>query len=47
MSNHKIEGIGDDVIPKIVDENLIDKVLLIDDEDEINMSRMLAQKFGL
>ena len=47
IGNHKIEGIGDDFIPKIVDENLIDKVILIDDEDAINMSRMLAQKLGL
>ena len=47
IGNHKIEGIGDDFIPKIVDENLIDKVILINDEDAINMSRMLAQKLGL
>ena len=25
---HKIEGIGDDFIPKLVDKNLIDKVIL-------------------
>ena len=47
IGNHKIEGIGDDFIPHIVDENLIDEVILIDDEDAINMSRMLAKKLGL
>lgn len=45
--NHKIEGIGDDFIPSIVDRNLIDEILLIHDEDAINMSRLLARKFGL
>lgn len=45
--NHKIEGIGDDFVPEIVDRDLIDEVLLIDDEDAINMSRLLAKKLGL
>lgn len=45
--NHKIEGIGDDFIPEIVDKNLIDIITTINDEDAINMSRILAQKFGL
>lgn len=44
---HKIEGIGDDFIPKLVDKNIIDEVISIDDEDAINMSRILSQKFGL
>lgn len=47
IGNHKIEGIGDDFLPKIVDQKLIDQVLLIDDEDAINMSRLLAKKLGL
>ena len=44
---HRIEGIGDDFIPKIVDKSLIDEVIEIDDEDAINMSRILSRKFGL
>lgn len=44
---HKIEGIGDDFIPKIVDKNFIDKIIAIDDEDAINMSRILAKRYGL
>lgn len=47
IGSHKIEGIGDDFIPKIVDKNIIDKVITIDDEDAINMSRILAKKYGL
>lgn len=44
---HRIEGIGDDFIPSIVDRNIIDEVVTIDDEDAINMTRILARKFGL
>ena len=44
---HRIEGIGDDFIPKIVDKSLIDELVTIDDEDAINMSRILSRKFGL
>ncbi len=44
---HRIEGIGDDFIPSIVDKNLIDEIITIDDEDAINMSKILAKNFGL
>lgn len=44
---HKIAGVGDDFIPKIVDRNLIDEILLINDADAINMSRKLAKELGL
>lgn len=44
---HRIEGIGDDFIPSIVDKNLIDEIVQIDDEDAINASRILAKNFGL
>lgn len=47
IENHKIEGIGDDFIPSIVDRTLIDEIHLINDEDAMNMSRLLASKFGL
>ena len=45
--SHKIEGIGDDFIPSIVDLNLIDEIITINDEDAINTSRILSQKYGL
>lgn len=44
---HKIEGIGDDFIPSLVDRNIIDDIIKINDRDAINMSRMLAREFGL
>lgn len=47
IDSHKIEGIGDDFIPKIVQREMIDKVLLINDDDAINMSRKIALELGL
>lgn len=47
IGSHKIEGIGDDFIPSIVDKYLIDDVIVIHDMDAINMARLLAQKLGL
>ncbi len=44
---HMIEGIGDDFIPGIVEEDLIDDIVLIDDLDAINMAKIIAKKFGL
>jgi len=44
---HKIEGIGDDFIPSIVDMSIIDKIVTVSDKDAINMSRILARKYGL
>lgn len=45
--SHMIEGIGDDFIPGIIEEELIDDIVLIDDLDAINMSKRLAKEFGL
>ena len=47
IENHKIEGIGDDFIPKIVDRKLIDEVILVNDEDAINMSKKIAVDLGI
>ena len=47
IGNHKIEGIGDDFIPKIVDKKLIDKIILVNDEDAINMSKKIALNLGI
>ena len=45
--SHMIEGIGDDFIPGIVNEDLIDDIVLIDDLDAINMAKKIAKEFGL
>lgn len=47
IDNHKIEGIGDDFIPDLVDRNIIDDVFLINDDDAINMSKKIAKDLGV
>ena len=47
ISSHKIEGIGDDFIPDIVDLNMIKDILLINDVDAINMSKKLSNDLGI
>ena len=47
MENHKIEGIGDDFIPKIVERKLIDDIIIVNDDDSINMARKIALNFGI
>ena len=44
---HKIEGIGDEFIPQLLDKTIIDQIILISDEDAINMANLLASKLGL
>ena len=47
IKNHKIEGIGDDFIPKIVDKEMIDEVIIVNDEDSINMAKKIALNLGI
>lgn len=47
IDSHKIEGIGDDFIPDLIDRNKIDKIILVNDLDAINMSKKLAHILGL
>ncbi len=46
---HKIQGIGEGFIPKLVQENLdlIDEVIVVKSDDAIRMSKELAKKHGL
>ncbi len=47
IGQHKIEGIGDDFIPDLVDINKIDKIIQINDDDAINMSRKISKELGI
>ncbi len=47
LDQHKIEGIGDNFIPDLIDKNKINKILLINDDDAINMSRKLSKELGI
>lgn len=47
LGQHKIEGIGDDFIPELLDKSKIDKIILINDDDAVNMSRKISRELGL
>lgn len=47
IGDHKIEGIGDEFIPQLLDKSVIDKVILINDDDAINMTRKVASDLGI
>lgn len=47
IGRHKIQGIGDDFIPALMDVDAIDDFISISDNDAINMSKILSQKLGL
>lgn len=47
IDQHKIEGIGDDFVPDLVDREAIDDIILVNDDDAINMSRRLARELGI
>ncbi|MGI6461653.1 MAG: cysteine synthase A [Candidatus Hydrogenedentales bacterium] len=44
---HKIQGIGDGFVPKILDVSLVDTVLEVCDDDAIATARALAREAGL
>lgn len=47
LGPHQIEGIGDDFIPELIDEKMIDEIFLIRDEEALKMSKRLAKELGL
>lgn len=47
FGQHKIEGIGDDFIPDLLNKEEINKIFLINDDDAINMARKLGKELGL
>ncbi|MDO8427751.1 MAG: cysteine synthase family protein [Candidatus Diapherotrites archaeon] len=48
-SHHKIEGIGDGFIPKIIENHLylVDEVIKIKSKDAIEMTKKLAKDYGI
>ena len=49
IGQHKIEGIGDDFVPEIINRNreTIDDIILVNDDDAVNMARRLSRELGL
>ena len=44
---HKIDGIGDEFVPKLIEKSEIDRIFLINDDDAINMSKKISKDLGL
>ena len=47
QSKHKIQGLCDDIIPKLYNKNIVDKIIPIKSDDAILMSQKLCSCLGL
>lgn len=47
VANHKIEGIGDEFVPGIVEKSLIDKYINVSSDDAIKIAQKLSKELGL
>ena len=47
LQKHAIQGLSDEIVPQIYDENLVDEIIQIDDNDAIAMSRKLCKELSL
>lgn len=46
-SSHKIQGIGANFLPKVLDLDYIDRVLMVKDEEAFEYARLIAKKEGI
>lgn len=44
---HRIQGIGAGFVPKILDRTVIDRIIMVSDDDAMKTARLLAHKEGL
>ena len=47
VSTYMVEGIGEDILPKTVDLDIIDEVVVVDDQHSFSMARLVARLEGL
>lgn len=47
ISEHRIQGIGDGFIPKLIDMDKVDRVIVVGSHEAVEMSRKLAENYGL
>jgi len=47
IKQHKIQGIGDGFIPKLIDIKKVDDVITVGSEEAIQMAKKLSRKYGL
>ena len=46
LGQHKIQGLSDDIIPKLYNENIVDELIQVTDEDALAMADKLTKSFG-
>ncbi|MHB1315910.1 MAG: PLP-dependent cysteine synthase family protein [Christensenellales bacterium] len=46
QGNHRIQGISDEFVPRILKLGELDEILAVDDGDAINMARMISRQLG-
>lgn len=47
LKKHSIQGLSDEIVPKIYDKNLVDKIIQIDDNDAIAITQKLCKELSL
>ena len=47
LKPHKIQGLADEILPKIYDKKIVDKIIQINDLDAISMSQKLCKTLSL
>jgi len=47
VTSHVQQGIGDGLIPQVLNKSIYDEIITVSDEDALNTARLLAQKEGL
>lgn len=47
LGHHKIQGLSDDIIPKLYEKEVVDELVKVTDDDAIAMAQKLAREFGI
>lgn len=47
LKKHSLQGLSDEIVPKLYDKNLVDKIIQVEDHDTIAMSKKLCQELSL
>ena len=47
IGHHAMQGMGDGLIPDVLDMNLVDRIILVEDEEALDIARRLAREEGL
>ena len=47
IREHRIQGIGDGFIPKLVDMSSVDDVITVSSEEAVNTARKMSTEYGL